>query len=359
MFITFFERFSSPSSEEFFDYAVNEYVDPSEKLSKNITKAFYKLNRSINKVDLPRAMRDIKIEGVLKVSVQIEIIKNCLSLGTLCEDHKKAIRAILLFCETMPSEDEKDCCDDAYLILLLPHLDEIISNHYLHPIEYYNQTHVPFETLRKMFMVRLSLGFGKWSKKDISADNLSLLARQNNLKSIQNAVSKKELYALGGKGPSQRIDSQSARNWLTEKIKNRLIHFSWAEDGPALNSRSELRYLNYFKIKYFQILCDDDLEQLEDCPDRGCYQLIVRDIESMRKIYHGYCEKNLGNRLKFHFKKKFNEASSNINSDNYSDPKFHLLVFESKQEGRNGAADEINLESLFRRTAEPHKRYQF
>ena len=46
MFITFFERFFSPSSEEFFDHALNEYLDPSEKLSKNITKAFYKLNRS-------------------------------------------------------------------------------------------------------------------------------------------------------------------------------------------------------------------------------------------------------------------------------------------------------------------------
>ncbi len=353
MFITFFERFFSPSSEEFFDHALNEYVDPSEKLSKNITKAFYKLNRSINKVDLPRAMRDIKIEGVLKVSAQIKIIKNDLLSDWLSEDQKKAIRAILLFCETMPYEDEKDCCDDAYLILLLPHLDEIISNHYLHPMEYYMQTLVPFETLRKMFMVRLSLGFGKWSKKDISADNLSLLARQNNLKSIQNAVSKKELYALGGKGPSQRIDSQSARNWLTEKIKNRLVHFSWAEDGPALNSRSELRYLNYFKIKYFQILCPDDLEDLKDCPDKGCYQLIVRDIESTRKIYYGSSE-NLFNRLEFYFKRQVFKDSSN-SSGNYSYPKFHLLVFEPKQEGRAGDADTLNLESLFINSAEPHQ----
>lgn len=359
MFITFFERFFSPSSEEFFDHALNEYLDPSEKLSKNITKAFYKLNRSIKKADYFLQLEILKIEGVLKVSSQIKMIKNDLLSDWLSEDQKKAIRAILLFCETMPYKPEKDCCDDAYLILLLPHLEEIISNNYLCSQDWNKKIYVPYETLKKMFMVRLSLGFGKWSEEDISAEDLSLLARQNNLKSIQNAVSKKELYKRKGKGPSQRIDSQSARNWLTEKIKNRLIHFSWDEDGPALNSRSELHYLNYFKIKYFQILSYDDLEHLEDCPDRGCYQLIVRDIESTRKIYHGYCEKNLGNRLKFYFKKKFNEASSNISSYNYSDLKFHLLVFEPKKEGRAGDADTLNLESLFIKSAKPHQRYIF
>ena len=213
--------------------------------------------------------------------------------------------------------------------------------------------YVPYETLKKMFMVRLSLGFGEWSEEDISAEALSLLARQNNLKSIQNAVSKKELYALKGKGSSQRIDAQSARNWLTEKIKNRLIHFSWAEDGPALNLRSKLRYLNYFKIKYFQILCKDDLEHLEDCPDRGCYQLIVRDIESTRKIYHGSPE-DLFNKLQFYFESQvFTDSSKS--SGNYSDSKFHLLVFEPKQEGRAGEGDTLYLESLFIKSAKPHQ----
>lgn len=351
--MTFFERFFSPSSEEFFDHVLNEYVDPREKPSKNITKAFYKLNRSIKKVDLQQWL--LKTEGVLKVSAQIKIIKNDLLSESdwLSEDQKKAIRAILLFCETMPYKPEKDCCDDAYLILLLPYLEEIISNNYLRSQDWKSKMYVPYETLKKMFMVRLSLGFGEWSKDDISAEDLSLLARQNNLKSIQNAVSKKELYKRKGKGPSQRIDSQSARSWLTEKIKNRLIHFSWAEDGPALNSRSELRYLNYFKIKYFQILCSDDLEHLQDCPDRGCYQLIVRDIESRKEIYYGSSE-NLFNKLEFYFKRQVFKDSSNSRG-NYSDPKFHLLVFEPKQEGRAGDADTLNLESLFIKSAEPHQ----
>lgn len=355
MFITFVERFSSSG--------------PDKQPSANITKLFYKLNRQgqkISRADLKRTAaisqstgRSFAVKEAPTVTNQIEIVKNELSSSWISEDQIKAIRAILLFIETMPYKAEKDCNDDAYLTLLLPHLDEIISNTYLRSKDFKERLCVPFETLKKMFMVRLSLGFGIWSEKDISARDLSLLARQNNLKSIQNAVSKKELYALKGKGSSQRIDAQSARNWLTKKIKNRLIYFSWSKDGPALNSRSELHYLNYFKVKYFQILCFADLEQLEDCPDRGCYQLIDRGIESTRKIYYGHSKNNLANRFKLNFRKGFTEATSNINNDNYSGPKFHLLVFEPKRDGKNGDADFLNLESLFERTAEPLKDIRF
>lgn len=350
-------EYFEPRKEEFHELLDDLNVGDDYQLKKrfsSITKAFYKLNRSINKTHLIQSVgRDIRETGSLSVRTQIEIIKSDLLSDWLSEDQKKAIRAVLLFCETMPYKPEKDCSDDAYLILLLPYLEEIISNTYTRSQDWKEKKYVPYETLKKMFMVRLSLGFGEWSEEDISAEDLSLLARQNNLKSIQNAVSKKELYALKGKGPSQRINSQSARNWLTEKIKNRLIHFSWAEDGPALNLRSKLRYLNYFKIKYFQILCKDDLEHLEDCPDRGCYQLIVRDIESTRKIYHGSPE-DLFNKLQFYFESQvFTDSSKS--SGNYSDSKFHLLVFEPKQEGRAGEGDTLYLESLFIKSAKPHQ----
>ena len=66
-------------------------------------------------------------------------------------------------------------------------------------------------------------------------------------------VSKKELLVIEGKGPSQRIDSQSARNWLTSKIKNKLIYFSWAIHGHWLNERTKLDYLNNLKVHYYQI----------------------------------------------------------------------------------------------------------
>ena len=94
---------------------------------------------------------------------------------------------------------------------------------------------------------------------------------------------------------------------------------------------------------------------MEDCPDRGCYQLIVRDIESTRKIYYGHSKNNLAIRFKLHFRKGFTEATSNINNDNYSDSKFHLLVFEPKQEGRAGEGDTLYLESLFIKSAKPHQ----
>ena len=362
MFITFVERLFSPSGRENFDYELNEDVDPDGQPSATITKAFYKLNRSINKIEISQHIgRDLRIEKVLKVTTQIEIVKDHLLSDWISKDQKKAIFAILLFLETMPYKAEKDCSDEAYLILLLPHLEEIIFNSRLRlsKKELTNEYFLlSFETLKKMLMIRLKLGFGEFSEKDISAEDLSLLAKQNNLKSIQNAVSKKELWALKGKGPSQRIDSQSARNWLTSKIKNRLIHFSWFMDGPNLNSRTELNYLNYFKVKYFQILCFADLEDLGDCPDTGIYQLIVTNIESKKDIYHGYSEIYLASRLKHHLKREFNRASSNLSSDSYSDPRYHLLVFEPKSKGKTAHAECLNLESLFARTAKRHTRFQ-
>lgn len=344
----------------FADRQASAKIDPHKKSyeegSQEITKAFYKLNRSVNAANRitdrirKKLGEDFENEKKLTISDQIEVIKDHLlyDYGWLSEDLTRVIFAILLFLETMPHEAENDCCDDAYYYLLLPHLEEIISTIRLRsgflafPLWY-------FENLKKMFEIRLELGFGRHGKKDISAKDLSLLAKQNNLKSIQNAVSKKELLVIEGKGASQRIDSKSARIWLTSKIKNKLIDFSWVTHGPMLNERTKLNYLNYFKVNYFQIIRLNDFKYgWDDCPDVGVFQLIIIGPESKKNIYYGHAEGNLKKKFEIYFKKELKKAHGSslyrkmelksgvrfqdeLNSGKpYTTLQFHLLTYEAK-----------------------------
>ena len=164
----------------FADRQASAKIDPHKKSyeegSQEITKAFYKLNRSVNAANRitdrirKKLGEDFENEKKLTISDQIEVIKDHLlyDYGWLSEDLTRVIFAILLFLETMPHEAENDCCDDAYYYLLLPHLEEIISTIRLRsgflafPLWY-------FENLKKMFEIRLELGFGRHGKKDISA----------------------------------------------------------------------------------------------------------------------------------------------------------------------------------------------
>lgn len=320
-------------AKAFIKYGNETQRDTYEEGEQEITKTVYKLNRSINVARMAQMIgRDFRLEKNLTISTQMEFIKDHLSnhYGWLTEHQTKVIFAILLFLETMPYKAENDCCDDAYYFLLLPHLEEIIANMRLR----FGLSAIPlwpFENLKKMFLIRLKMGFGIHGEKDISAEDLSLLARQNNLKSIQNAVSKKELLVIEGKGPSQRIDSQSARNWLTSKIKNKLIDFSWAIHGYWLNKRTKLDYLNDLKVHYYQIKSLDDFNYgWDDCPDKGIFQLIFIGHENKKNIYYGHAEENLKKKLEIYFTEELKKDHGNSVNGSYSNLLFHLLVYEPK-----------------------------
>ena len=68
--------------------------------------------------------------------------------------------------------------------LLIQIWKQFIADIYLKEIE-------ALEILKTMFLTRLSLGFGKEKQEGITAHALSLLARQKDIRSIQNAVSAK------------------------------------------------------------------------------------------------------------------------------------------------------------------------
>ena len=82
-------------------------------------------------------------------------------------------------------------------------------------------------------------------------------------------------------------------------------------------------------MKYFQILCLSDLEQLEDCPDKGVFQLII-GYESKKNICYGHSEENLKKKLKIYFTKELKKARGNSVNESYSTIQFHLLVYEPK-----------------------------
>ena len=76
MFITFVERFFSNSIREYFDDELNEGDDPDGQPSATITKAFYKLNRSFNRIELAQYIgRELRIATASRVTTQIEMIK--------------------------------------------------------------------------------------------------------------------------------------------------------------------------------------------------------------------------------------------------------------------------------------------
>lgn len=352
MFLTFFNHdFSSFSNDstEYIGFETNEFRDneliySEANPSSTITKAFYKINRSINKVHLAQNTgRYLRTNSLPKVSTQIEFVQSELSSTSnmISEIQKKAIKAILLFIETIPYEAEKDCNDDIYLTLLLPHIDEILLDLNL---SFSNDKQIllkAFETLKKIFMIRLNLGFGIYRETYISAEDLSLIARQNNLKSIHNAVAKKELLSIEGRGRSRKIDSRSARNWLTKKIKNRLIHFSWSKDGPSLNKRAELSYLNYFKVKYVQIFCMNDLEKLDPCLRMGVYQIFVAEQNGRKHTICGFSKKNLSLSVNLHLKGLFKKPGKKNNG--MQKIKFHLLIYKPKNKEPKLCLDMMSL----------------
>ena len=364
----------------FFDFAVFPTTNPGQRLKqknvqamimaklskdylgyKEITNIWYKLNRSIGRAkrmsDDTAFLTKSSIRNLLKdkfivsyedgyevrtetpsINQKFFVIHDSLSKEWMTEDQKKATIAILLFIETMPYynppakssllknlHEHNDFIlydsDDAYLILLLPFLEQILFNlrvRFLEGEEMYLQA---FETLKEMFMVRLKLGFGKYGKEFITGKELSLLARQNNLKSIQNSISLGKLRSSTGRGPSQLVTRNEAARWLTKDIKNRLIEFNWFEDGEALNYRTGMEYLSYFNVKYYQILCLGDLSKLANCPETGVYQVV--DVENNQNIYTGYSEKNLSQRLINHFVKNFEKVSTS----KFYGPSYHILIY--------------------------------
>lgn len=282
-----------------------------------INKAYYKLNKLIANAKIPEEL--YQNSGIAK---QIDLIRFYLSEDWLTKNQIKAVKAILLISETMPyhraflknGEDE-----DAYLILLLPFLNQILFNLQVSSSHSKFIKLEAFESLKMLFLARLSLGFGRSSKSDITAIELALLARHNNLKSIRNALSDGILHAVPNKKNPLRIKSQSARRWLTETkkgfgIKNRLIEL---EDIMVneLNERLGLEYLNDFKISYSQILNNDDIENLEYSSHPGVYLWL--DIESREIISLGYVTEKLIDRKK-----------------TYSQ-KFHQLIFEPRLINKN------------------------
>lgn len=282
-----------------------------------INKAYYKLNKSIANAKIPEEL--YQNSGIAK---QIDLIRFYLSEDWLTKNQIKAVKAILLISETMPYHRhflENGENEDAYLILLLPFLNQILFNLQVSSSHSKFIKLEAFESLKMLFLARLSLGFGKSSKSDITAIELALLARHNNLKSIRNALSDKILHAVPNKKNPLRIESQSARRWLTETkkgfgIKNRLIEL---EDimMTELNERLGLEYLNYFKISYSQILNNVDIENLEYSSQPGVYLWL--DIESREIISLGYVTEKLIDR-----KKTYNQ-------------KFHQLIFEPRLINKN------------------------
>ena len=176
------------------------------------------------------------------------------------------INAICTIIETLPMHTDVSYSDDLYILILLSGLDQILLNLSMmvnnslagskdYPVR--EETIKAFKTLKEIFIARLSLGFGCYRKNYITADDLALLARQNSLKSIQNAIKTKKLQVspfqsmLSGRGGSQAISSDSARQWLVTSIKNRLTPLKTKKQLADLNSCIGLGEFNDFKVFVF------------------------------------------------------------------------------------------------------------
>ena len=294
--------------------------------SPEITKAYYKLNKSIANALPPAKL--YKDSGITK---QIDLIMFYLSEDWLNESQKKAIKAILLISLTMENDSLlrnqefgfHHSYNMALLILLLPFVDEILFNLQVSssPSKFIKLQ--AFESLKKMFLARMQLA--KYDNSDIAATDLALLARHNNLKSIRNAVSARILWA-SQKNPLI-IEGRSARSWLTETkkgwgIKNRLIDSSYGFE--EMNRRIELEYLNDFSFHYFQILSQADLDNLDGCPEVGVYLFL--DIQSRQIISLGHSVGKLPVSLKIHFRRE----STNGPSGRFFGSQSHLLIFEPR-----------------------------
>ncbi len=226
-----------------------------KKTDPEIKKLQYKFIRSIRQKDWNSA------ENLKTISQQISFIKryidwqgdDCMGPNEAIDD--EVVSNICIIIETLPMNKDVSYSDDLYALSLLPALDKIIFNIGMmqnNPMsgrkDYFirEENIKAFQTLKAIFIARLSLGFGSYGKDYITSDNLALLARQNTLISIKKAVAAKKLQVIGEKGGSQKISSDSAREWLVTSIKNRLIPLRTKDQLADLNAVIGLILFNGF-----------------------------------------------------------------------------------------------------------------
>ena len=227
-----------------------------KKTDPEIKKLQYKFIRSIRKKEWNSA------ENLKTIAHQLSFIKGYIDwqegddrMGPNEAIDDEVVSNICIIIETIPMNKDVSYSDDLYALSLLPALDKIIFNIDMmqnNPMsgegDYFirEENIKAFQTLKAIFIARLSLGFGSHGKDYITADNLALLARQNTLISIKKAVAEKKLQVNGGKGGSQKISSDSAREWLVTSIKNRLIPLRTKDQLADLNAFIGLILFNGF-----------------------------------------------------------------------------------------------------------------
>ncbi len=280
----------------FFLFSESIPQNPSANRDSQVSKAVYKFNRSIAKVGLIRA------SDIRRTDDQMDFLKFLLGRKKLFLDTEQAaiIKAILFVVETMPINQNGSHSDNGYLRILLPMLDETIHNLRTEKLRGFVKREIEaLDMLKQMFLARLSLGFGKEKQEGISAHALSLLARQKDIRSIQNAVSAKKLETIKGKTNSHLICSVSARAWLTKSIKSRLMPIKNRNQINDINTYINLEYLNFFE-GFSLNLALDRIELLSSVQGPAVYQFI--DKQTKETIYTGY-SKNLLERIKVHCSK--------------------------------------------------------
>ena len=278
----------------FFLFSESIPQNPSANRDSQVSKAVYKFNRSIAKVGL------IPASDIRRTDDPIDFLKFLLGRKKLFLDTEQAaiIKAILFVVETMPINQNGSHSDNGYLRILLPMLDETIHNLRTEKLRgFVKRETEALDMLKQMFLARLSLGFGKEKQEGISAHALSLLARQKDIRSIQNAVSAKKLETIKGKTNSHLICSVSARAWLTKSIKSRLMPIKNRNQINDINTYINLEYLNFFE-GFSLNLALDRIELLSSVQGPAVYQFI--DKQTKETIYTGY-SKNLLERIKVHF----------------------------------------------------------
>ena len=282
----------------FFLFSKSIPQNPSANRDPQVSKAVYKFNRSITKAGL------IPTRDLRRTRDQIDFLKGLLGKkwkwSYLDKEQAAIIKAILFVVETMPINGNGSDSDNGYFRILLPMLNETIHNLRREKLRGFVKKEIEaLDMLKQMFLARLSLGFGKEKQEGISAHALSLLARQKDIRSIQNAVSAKKLETIKGKTNSHLICSISARAWLTKSIKSRLMPIKNRNQINDINTYINLEYLNFFE-GFSLNLALDRIELLSSVHGPAVYQFI--DKQTKETIYTGY-SKNLLQRIKVHFSK--------------------------------------------------------
>ena len=280
----------------FFLFSKSIPQNPSANRDPQVSKAVYKFNRSISKAGL------IPTRDLRRTGDEIDFLKCLLGkkwkTSYLDKEQAAIIKAILFVAETMPINQNGSDSDNGYFRILLPMLDETIHNLRTEKHRGFVKKEIEaLEILKTMFLTRLSLGFGKEKQEGITAHALSLLARQKDIRSIQNAVSAKKLETIKGKINSHLICSVSARAWLTKSIKSRLMPIKNRNQINDINTYINLEYLNFFE-GFSLNLTLPNIELLSSGP--AVYQFI--DKQTKETIYTDY-SKNLLERIKVHCSK--------------------------------------------------------